>query len=115
MTQKQIDEARNTLPRGKKPYGLWTDDEKNLSEELSCREMINSCLCYDGIQSFWDECDWRIGDKSYAAPYIKKLGASRVRELVAEQTIDFERATIHLNVFTDDEGLTYNSIQWRDD
>ena len=102
MTQRQIEEARRA---GKcEPYG-----------ELSCREMINACLAYGSINDFWETFEWRFGDKSYAEPYVKHLGLRRVKELVAEQEVDFAKAKLIRNVFTDDEGCSYNSIQWEDD
>ena len=54
-------------------------------------------------------------ERSYADPYIKKLGIKRVRELVAEQEADFAKAKVLRNVFTDSEGVAYNSVQWADD
>ena len=91
MTQRQMDEAKMSLP-SRMEYRNWTDEQKRLDEELSCRSMINSCLCYGGISGFWAESKWRFGpDKSYAAPHVRKLGLDRVKELVAEQEADFSR------------------------
>lgn len=42
MTRKQIEEAKNSLPR----FNNRTYEEKHIADELSCREMINSCLIY---------------------------------------------------------------------
>lgn len=78
--------------------------------------MINSCLCYDGIQGFWKEHDsWFEGRTSYAATFVKELGLSRVQELVKEQEEDFSKAVVRRGVHTDSEGVTYNSIIWEDD
>lgn len=116
MTERQMEAAKRSLPRYcDKPYNKWTDEEKRLSAELSCRSMINSCLAYGGIQGFWQEHSWRVGDKSYAAPHIRSLGRKRVEELVAEQEADFAKAILLRNVFTDNEGVTYNSIVWADE
>lgn len=114
MTQKEIDAAKESLPRELLIHE-WTEDQVRLRNELACREMINSCLVYEGIDGFWKECEWRYGDKSYAAPYIRSLGEQRVKELVAEQEKDFAVATVCHNVYEDSEGLTYNSIKWADD
>lgn len=54
MTQREIDAAKATLPRPCSiPWKDWTDEQRMLYEELSCREMINSCLVYEGIDGFW--------------------------------------------------------------
>lgn len=116
MTGREIEGVRRTLPsRIEIPWKQWTPEQQRLDKEISCREMINSCLAYGGIDGFWEECEWRTGDKSYAAPHIRALGIDRVRELVSEQTRDFEHATILRDVYTDSEGVTYNSIIWGDE
>lgn len=116
MTHKEIEAAKATLPRGlEKPWKDWTDEQRRLYNELSCREMIDSCLTYEGIEGFWRECEWRFGDKSYAAPHVRALGLERVKELVAEQEADFAKAKVSRDVFTDSEGVTYNSVRWGDE
>lgn len=116
MTQREIDLAKATLPRPCSiPWEDWTDEQHRLDAELSCREMINSCLVYEGINGFWREHEWRFGDKSYAAPHVRALGLERVKELVAEQEADFAKAKVSRDVFTDSEGVTYNSIRWDDE
>lgn len=116
MTRKEIEAARATLPRlSSTPWKDWTEDQKHLYNELSCRTMVNSCLTYGGIENFWTEHSFRRGDKSYAAPHIRELGLKRVREIVAEQEADFAKAKVFRNAFTDSEGCTYNSVQWADE
>jgi len=115
MTRLQMEAAKKTLPRLTE-WKTWTEEQRRLSKELDCRSMINSCLCYGGIADFWRECEWRFGqDKSYAAPHIRELGLARVKELVAEQERDFAAAKLYRDVFTDSEGVTYNSIVWADE
>ena len=114
MTRKEIEAAKQTLPRTRN-YKEWTESQKTLREELSCREMINSCLVYGGIEEFWEKCEWRIGYKSYAASYICVLGRERVQQLVKEQEEDFAKAKVLRDVFVDDEGLSYSSICWSDE
>lgn len=113
MTQKQIDAAKKALP-SPVDYKNWTDEQKRLAEELSCREMINSCLTYGSIDDFWEEYEWRFGDKSYATPFVRILGIERVKEIVIEQEKDFSKAKIIHNVYTDSEGVSYNSVLWCD-
>ena len=111
MTRKQIEAAKKTLP----PWGHRNPEHWRLDTELDCREMINSCLLYNSIDAFWRECEWRFGDKSYAAPFVRELGKARVQELVAEQEADFAEAIIRRCVYTDCEGLSYDSITWADE
>lgn len=117
MTIKQIEAARKRLPRlYDVPWKSWTENQRQLYEELSCREMVNSCLCYGGISGFWRKFDgFPEGWHSYADTYIAKLGEDLVREIVAEQERDFAKATVFRNVYTDCEGCTYNSIRWIDE
>lgn len=113
MTRKQIEEAKATLPnfwrlreQGIEP----TEEQKTLSEELRCREMINSVLCYHNIQ-YAEE----ILDNRYVKERINELGENRVLELCKEQFDDFQKATVLQNVHTDGEGVSYNSIVWADE
>ena len=117
MTQKEMDRAQKTLPPlCKVPWDEWTAEQKQLYEEISCRSMINSCLVYGGIKDFWYESPWRDEEnKSYADRHVRALGLERVKELIAEQEADFAKATVYRNVYTDYEGVTYNSIVWADD
>lgn len=111
MTDKQISAARATLPRGIL-WANWPEEAKRLYDELSCREMVNSCLCYGGIEDFWYKPEWR---DSYAHDYVRKLGRARVKEICKEQQEDIARARILRNVHTDSEGCSYNSIIWADE
>lgn len=117
MTRKEIEAARKSLPRILDiPRRNWTDKQRKTDDELDCREMINSCLCYGGIEGFWQKFDsFPEGWHSYADRYIAKLGEKRVREIVAEQERDFAKATVSYDVYTDCEGCTYNSIRWVDE
>ena len=117
MTDRQIKAAKETLPGlCAYPWEKWTEEQKQLSRELDCREMINSCLCYDSIESFWRVDPWRWGEyKSYSGRYVAELGLARVRELCEEQMQDFSKAKVLRNVYTDSEGCTYNSIIWGDE
>ena len=115
MTRKEMEAVQSSLPR-RMDWANWTEEQKKLDAELSCREMINSCLCYSGIESFWHVDPWRWGEyKSYAARHVAALGMERVKEIVKEQEEDFARAVVLRNVHTDSEGCTYNSIRWADE
>lgn len=94
---------------------------KNENNELSAREMINSCLCY-GDDYFKPIERWIFekqahGIKSYAEKDAEAIvgGMTRVRELFEEQKVDFEKTTVIRNAYTDSEGLSYNAIVWADE
>ena len=108
MTDRQIKQAREQLPkRTQVTWANWTDEEKQIDRELSCREMINSILCYDGKEEILK--DW------YLKKYIDELGLETVQRLCDEQVADFENAIVKRNVFTDSEGINYNSVIWADE
>ena len=106
MTDNQIRKIRKEIPRFENgiPCKL-TKEQEQLHRELDCREMINSCLCYDT-----DFLNSQYNDR-----YIKDLGEQRVKELYNEQKKDFDRAIVLHNVYEDGEGVSYNSIQWEDE
>ena len=108
MTDKQIKEMEKTLPRwenGVPP--VLTPQQKILQESLSCRDMINSILCYHGTNN--------IMNNPYLKKYIESLGTILVSLLVEEQIQDFSKATVLQNVLTDSEGCSYNRIIWHDE
>ena len=108
MTDKQIKEMEKTLPRWKNGVPpVLTPQQKILQESLSCRDMINSILCYHGTNN--------IMNNPYLKKYIESLGTILVSLLVEEQTQDFSKATVLQNVLTDSEGCSYNRIIWHDE
>ena len=107
MTDKQIEKAKELLPKwisGQKT--IYTPEQAQLRDELWCREMINSILCYNG--------ETNIMKNTYLYKYIKELGAETVQRLCNEQIADFRKAIVKRNVCTDSEGVSYNSIIWAD-
>lgn len=101
MTSEQIKKLKKTLPPlTHVKYDLWTEEQKQLDKELSCREMINSCLIYgtDFLNS------------EYRIDYFKELGNSKVIELYNEQLDNFNGSIVIKNVYEDSEGITYNSL-----
>jgi hypothetical protein len=127
MTDKQIQAVKDRLNEkyyGNKPYfpdnlkQPITKEDETLYKELSCREMINSCLIY-GSDPFRKITKWWYGhghcERSYMSDYEDKLGVERVRQLYEEQKFDISQAKVHHNVHTDSEGLSYNSITWADE
>lgn len=108
MTGKQIIQERKKL---NKPYKDMTDEEKVSYQELWCRDIINSILCYDGEKGLFDN-EGQL-DK-YLRKYEDELGLKRVLELIEEQKADFAKAKVHRNVHIDDDGVSYNTIEWED-
>ena len=112
MTDKQIRSARSSI---KHSFFEQTAEERRLSDELSCRESINSCLAYGSIDDFWrkDKTGWRT--TSLAEYAIKNLGLERVKEIIEEQLADFAKAKVLYGTGQDAEGGVYNAILWEDD
>lgn len=108
MTDKQIKLVRKHLPpRTQVSWNEWTEEEKLISRELDCRDIINSILCYDGVDN--------VLQNIYLQKYIDELGLNIVVRLVEEQISDFEKAIVKRNIHTDSEGISYNSIIWADE
>ena len=114
MTWNQIKKAESDLyikyygDKSRMPENLKepiSDKDKKTFKELSCRNMINSCLIYGE----------RFLESIYKNDYIKELWETRVKELYDEQLDDFKKATVYHNVYEDWEGCTYNSIKRADD
>lgn len=111
MTDKQIEASKKQLPLHFKDM---TVEQRREYEELSCREMINSCLVYgEARYNFYDPNTGEFG--IYAQNYIKSLGEDTVVKLFNEQSADFAKAIVKKNVHQDSEGVTYNSVIWEDE
>lgn len=117
MTDDELDEARAKLRR--KKMQEWSDEDKKEYSELTCRNMINSVLAYTpGAMSgkFTPEKIFEKSEylKKYAdggTGYAVPLGKERVLELIKEQMSGIEG--IDTDTYTDSEGLSYNSIRWK--
>lgn len=110
MTSIQINEAKKTLPPLSQ-WQNWTKEQKRLYEDLSCRQMIISCIIY-GESGFYDkETDTFSG--RYAEDYLKTLGEKTVRRLWNEQKETMSKAVIHYGAQTDAEGCVYATVTWQ--
>lgn len=90
---------KEEMEKAKKQF-KWGTKER---EEISLREMIESVWCY-GFNCY---------NSDYIKDYFKngRLSEKRVWEIVEEQLNYLENNCIIVkNVYTDNEGLTYNSI-----
>ena len=125
MNDKQFAQATKQLREDKRAIGCgWINGnyikppkEYALREkELSCINMTNSILCYtirgekDAATVLRKE---RSRKYSYLSEYVDSLGEAKVTQLIQNQIDDI--AYIKDSVYTDEEGLTYNSIVWKNE
>lgn len=107
MTDKELQKIKDSLPK----WDEQNEEEKKLDNELSCREMINSILIYGYLNNTVDE----IYENKYLRGYKKDISEERIKELIKEQQEDLKKSKINQDVYTDSEGVTYNSVSWYDD
>ena len=120
MTDRQLNQVRADIRA--KGYG-WIDGNyhkppkkyKLIEKELSCIEMINSCLAYGGFGYSAEEVMQREERKyyNYLADYVELFGRDKVVALIQGQIDSI--VCINCNVGRDSDGLSYNSITWRDE
>lgn len=124
MTDRQFEQKKKELREEMNSQGFGWIDGKYIKppkeyqmreEELHCIDMINSILAYDW---FGQDAEWVIQHeekayKNYLAEYVALFGRNKVVELIQEQINSIKE--IKRNVHTDGEGVTYNSIIWRDE
>lgn len=89
--------------------------------KVNLRNMVNSVFCYD---NYGNDYDKYLSDKYIQNYYLDKSycnGKGRlskeVVESVVKEQVDYlcKHATIIHNVYTDGEGLSYNSIVFDDE
>lgn len=124
MTRKQIESLKNTLPRWEKGNPpVLTKKQQILEKELEIRDMMLSNLVYGSDYFDMTKQSWYVGNlrkDGYDWDQLEKLGVKdgykRVQELWEEMKNDFEKhATVEQNVYTDCEGVSYNSVSWDDE
>lgn len=114
MTGNEIKKIKDTLPS----FLELNEEQQKLYVTLSAREMINSILIYDGESGLYEN----NGELTqYLKKYIEKghigikLTEDEMQQLINEQKTDFAKAKVNTNVYTDCEGVTYNSVTWGDE
>ena len=110
LSEDKIDKMRWALPDLFKDM---TDEQKQIFEELSLREMVMSCLVY-GSDIHTKENNVSLGKyrgKPYVAEYYDTLGKDVTEEIIKQQTDYFNRGKVIKDVGTDSEGVTYNSFE----
>ena len=120
MTDYELSQAKRQLSEQMRKTsienGKPTPEQKRQYEKYLCISMINSVIAYDWYegQTAKELLDWELNDRyhSYLEEYVNKLGYDEVLALVQGQLNDIK--SIERDVFTDDEGVSYNSIIWKD-
>lgn len=120
MTDFELQQAKKELAEQMKKSsvenGKPTQGQKRQYEKLLCVGMINSVIAYDWYegQTAKELLDWELNDRyhSYLEEYVNKFGYDEVLALVQDQLNDIK--FVERDVFTDGEGVSYNSITWKD-
>lgn len=120
MTDYELQQAKRKLAEQMKKSsvenGKPTPEQKRQYEKLLCVGMINSVIAYDWYegQTAKELLDWELNDRyhSYLKEYVDIFGYDEVLSLVQDQLDDIQ--FIERDVFTDGEGVSYNSITWKD-
>jgi hypothetical protein len=124
MTDKQLDQTRKALRTEMNSLGFGWIDGKYITppqeyeiceEKLNCIDMINSILAYQGAGMMDAEAVMQMEERAYynyLAEYVELLGRDNVVALIQGQIddIDYVKHCVH----TDSEGVTYNSIVWKE-
>lgn len=106
-------EMRALKAKGENPFK--DTGFKRRYDYKSAWEMIGSILAY-----YWEEgqsakelLDWELNDRyhSYLKDYVEEFGYDTILYLIQQDMDDID----HINraVFTDDDGLTYNSVVYK--
>jgi len=96
----------NRLPKEK------SDEFYRYSRETACIDMLHSILTYSDPETWTVD---NILKDHYMQQYIKELGKDTVANLIQQEIAEYQDATIDYNSYTDSEGLSYNSVRFRDD
>ena len=119
MTRLEIERAGATLPKGWEAWQHATAEQKTLYHELAWREYVNSCLVYGQFGDVIEDC--KLSSKLYrwgtASTYHigEEISIPRAIQIALEQKADFAKAKVSYGVYTDCEGLSYNSVKWHDE
>ena len=119
MTDVELEQAKKELveqmQKSRGESGKPTPEQKRQYEKFLCIRMINPVIAYDWHegQTAKELLDWELNDSyhSYLEEYVNKFGYDEVLALVQGQLDDVR--FVERNVFTDSEGLSYNSITWK--
>lgn len=124
MNDKQLKQAERTLREEMNAQGFGLINGKYIKppqeyelreRELSCISMINSILAYSchGYTAEEVMAHEESAYRNYLADYVEMLGREKVVALIQGQIDSIDH--VEQNVYTDSEGLMYNSIIWKDE
>lgn len=100
MNSKEIEKIRMELMHNEKWYDK-KSKERLLYEEMCLRTMIMSCLTYS----------YNIYTDNYTLKFKDILGEDRFLKVCKEQEEYFKtKCRVKSNVYTDCDGVTYNSL-----
>lgn len=123
MNDKMLEQKKKELKEEMNAKGFgWIDgkytkppEEYELRDsELRCIDMINSILCYncEGYTDAEKVMQYEENSRyNYLADYVELFGRDKVVALIQEQIDSID--SVNVSVYTDSEGLTYNSINWK--
>ena len=110
MTKKERAALTNSFPLQLNWNKAWTDEQKLILNKINCLRMIDSNFVYG--DQFWEKQNYGEGSYSCADPYIEEIGEENVRELYNARKEYFRNhVRIHTDVYTDSEGVSYNSVE----
>ena len=124
MTEREMNELKATLPQYEHGYRPpLTQEQEVLDKELTIRRMMLSCLTYGDDYFRMTKQSWYVdnrGPEGFDWDELKTLGVKyayqRVQQIWTEMKRDFKKhATINRGVYTDCEGVSYNSVVWDDE
>lgn len=120
MTDFELQQAKKELTeqmwKSREENGKSTPEQRRQYEKLLCISMINSVIAYDWYkgETANELLDRELNHRhrSYLEKYVEKFGYDTVLALVQGQLDDI--VSIERDVFTDGEGVSYNSITWKE-
>lgn len=120
MTDYELSHAKEELTeqmwKSREENGKSTPEQRRQYEKLLCIEMINSVIAYDWYMGETAKklLDRELSHKhrSYLEEYVNKFGYDEVLALMQSQLDDIK--FVERDVFTDGEGVSYNSITWKE-
>lgn len=120
MTDFELSQAKKQLieqmQKTCEESGGPTPEQKRQYEKFMCLRMINSIIAYHWYEGQTAKrlLDWELNDRhhSYLKEYVNKFGYDEVLSLVQDQLDDTK--FVERDVFTDGEGVSYNSITWKE-
>lgn len=119
MTDFELQQAKRKLAeqmrKAREESGNPTDEQRRQYKKLLCVSMITSVIAYGWYkgETAKELLDRELNHKhrSYLEEYVNIFGYDEVLALVRGQLDDIQ--DIERDVFTDGEGVSYNSIIWK--